>query len=45
MKDNDGDAPHGNYTGIPGAAHDPMAQETMGSIYYRTQNILAPPMR
>jgi hypothetical protein len=40
MQDNDGDAPRGNYSGLPGAAQDPMAQETMGTIYDRTQEHL-----
>ncbi len=30
----------GTYTGIPGPGQDPMAQETMGAIYDRTQEHL-----
>jgi nitrite reductase/ring-hydroxylating ferredoxin subunit len=30
----------GTYTGLPGPAQDPMAQETMGAIYDRTQEHL-----
>jgi len=30
----------GTYTGIPGPGQDPMAQETMGTIYDRTQERL-----
>jgi hypothetical protein len=30
----------GTYTGIPGPGQDPMAQETMGTIYDRTQEHL-----
>ena len=30
----------GTYTGLPGPAQDPMAQETMGEIYDRTQEHL-----
>jgi hypothetical protein len=30
----------GTYTGVPGPAQDPMAQETMGAIYDRTQERL-----
>jgi hypothetical protein len=30
----------GTYTGLPGPAQDPMAQETMGPIYDRTQEHL-----
>jgi nitrite reductase/ring-hydroxylating ferredoxin subunit len=33
-------APAGTYTGMPGPAQDPMAQETMGAIYDRTQEHL-----